>query len=155
MLCDIQDGEGEMDSICIGGGEIVPEPSTLARIWNSWARDSPTEKEFDERADDGKSSNDVVPVRSEDAEVIRLSPKTLGRFRIAEGPGSLSTVAKDMADNRPMLGASEDDIEWSSSNSRRRALDCLSSLRRELVCSEPSNRPAAALTVVEATPLAP
>jgi acyl carrier protein phosphodiesterase len=106
VLCDIQDGEGEMESICIGGGEIVPEPSTLARIWNSWAKDSPTEKEFDERADDGKSLNDV-PVRSEDV-VIRLSPKTLGRFR---NPGSLSTVAKEMADNRPMLGASEDDIE--------------------------------------------
>ena len=78
-----------MDSICIGGGEMVPGPSTLARIWNSWAKDSLTEKEFDERADDGKSSNDV-PVRSEDVEVIRLSPKTLGRFRKAEGPGSLS-----------------------------------------------------------------
>jgi hypothetical protein len=110
VLCDIQDGEGKMDSICIGGGEIVPEPSTLARIWNSWAKDSPTEKEFDERADDGKSSNNV-PVRSEDV-VIRLNPKTLGRFRKAEGPGSLSTVANKMADNRPMLGASENDIEW-------------------------------------------
>jgi len=114
VLCDIQDGEGEIESICIGGGEIVPgkeEPLTLARLWKSWARDSPTEKELEERADEGNSSNDVVPVRSEDVEVIRLRPKMLGRFRRIEGPGSLSTDAKDMADIRPMLGTSEDDIE--------------------------------------------
>lgn len=157
MLCDIQDDEGEMESICIGGGEIVPgkeEPSTLARLRKSCARESPTEKELEERADDGNSSNDVVPVRSEDVEVMRLIPKRLGRFRKTDGPGSLSTVAKEMADIRPKLGASEDDIEWSSSNSLRRALDCRSSLRQVLDCNEPSNRPAAALTVVEETPLA-
>jgi len=78
---------------------------------------------LEERADDGKSSKEVVPVRSEDVEVIRLMPKTLGRFLNTEGPGSLSTVANEMADIRPKLGASEDDIEWSSSNSLRRALD--------------------------------
>jgi hypothetical protein len=43
----------------------------------------------------------------------------LGRFRVRDGPRSLSTVAKDIDDMRPILWMSEDDIEWSSSNPRR------------------------------------
>lgn len=66
-----------------------------------------------------KSSKDV---RKEDRECILLMPKRLGLFRIRDGPGSLSTVAKDIEETRLRLCTSEEDIEWSSSNSLRLAL---------------------------------
>ena len=71
-----------------------------------------TENEFDERAEGGKSgensSNDVC---NDDDEVILLIPSRLGRFRIRDGPGSLSTVANEIDDIRPILCTSDDDME--------------------------------------------
>jgi hypothetical protein len=104
--------EGERESICIGGGETLPD-SGVTGLTEAWVRKScascpSNENEFDERAEEGKSSNDV---RREDVEVILLMPNRLGRFRNRDGPGSLSTVAKDIDDIRPMLCTSEDDIE--------------------------------------------
>ena len=81
---------------------------TEACVRKSCANWPSKEKEFDERADGEKSSNDV---RSEDLDVTLLMPNKLGRFRSLEGPGSLSTVAKDIEDIRLILWTSDEDME--------------------------------------------
>ena len=55
----------------------------------------------------GENSSDMVP--NDDMDVIRLIPSALGRFRTRGGPGSLSTVANEIADTP--LGMSVDDME--------------------------------------------
>jgi len=98
-------GDGDRERRFRGGGEEAPDAedvvSTEARMQKSlnwWSR----EIEFDDRAEVGKSSKDVVPVRSEEADVIRLIPYSVG-LRVRDGPGSLSTVANEMADIRLKL----------------------------------------------------
>jgi len=66
-------------------------------MWKSCASWPSKENEFEDRAD---SSYDL---RNDDIEVILLMPNTLGRFCIRGGPGSLSTVANDIDDMRPIL----------------------------------------------------
>jgi len=127
------ESEGESESICIGGGEMFPVSGP------SGASCPSSEYEWDDRADGEKSgpksSNDVC---SDDELVIRLIPSRLGRFRIRDGPGSLSTVANEIVDMCPILCTSEDDIEWSSSNSLRRALAIRSVSRRQSATFGPS-----------------
>ena len=121
----------DSDSICIGAtaGEPpseIDDESTDARRWKSFANCCSIARDVDERACGENSSESVVP--REDMEVIRLIPSALGRCRRRAGPGSLSTVAKEMTETP--LGRSVDDIEWSSSKSRRLALATRSSLRQ-------------------------
>ena len=63
----------------------------------------------------------------DDIEVNPSMLNRLGRCRIREGPGSLSTVAKDTEDMGPRLWTC-DGIEWSPSYSLRRALENRSSM---------------------------
>lgn len=92
-----------------GGGDKLPgRDVTQACVRKSCASCPSYEYELDDLAEGGKSSKDV---RNEEREVIRLMPYKLGRFRSLVGPGSLSTVAKEMEDIRLILCTSEDDIE--------------------------------------------
>lgn len=116
------DRVGERESMCSGGGDMLPLRFELMLrcAWKSCAseEDPSTEKELDERPDGEKSSKEV---RREDRDVRELIPNMLGWCRRREGPGSLSIVAKEIEDTRLRLFTSDEDIEWSSSNSRRRA----------------------------------
>lgn len=78
------------------------------------------DSEFDDRADLVSSS---YAVRSDEVEDLCIS-NPLARDRNRIGPGSLSTVANEMTD---ILPRSDDDIEWSSSQSLFRAFENLSS----------------------------
>ena len=143
--------------MCMSGGAGEPpsdteDESTDARKWKSFANCCSIAIEFDERPLGEKSSESVVP--SDDMEVMRLIPSALGRWRRRVGPGSLSTVANEMTETP--LGRSVDDMEWSSSKSRRRAFGNRSSRRQSprgrgspRVCAsadKPKLPPAAALT---------
>ncbi len=93
---------GESESSCSGGGDKLPDrcEPTEACVRKSFASWFSSENEWEERAEGGKSSNEV---RNEDRDVILLMLYRLGRLRNREGPGSLSTVANDIEDMRLML----------------------------------------------------
>jgi hypothetical protein len=114
----------------MGGGEALPESgeagSIDAWLWKSFASCCSSENELDERDDGEKSSKDV---RNDEVEVMRLMGNRPARCR-ARGPGSLWSVLNDVEESRPRLCTSDDDIEWSSSNSRLRAFGTRSSRRR-------------------------
>lgn len=100
----------------MGGGELVEEMDDRAASYDDMeARESKSltnccsnEGEFEERAEEEKSSNEFC---REEFDCIRVIPKRLGRCRNREDPGSLSTVAKEMTDSLPTLCTSDEDIE--------------------------------------------
>ena len=143
--CQVGD---ESESMCMGGGGGEPPPSdrdevsTDERKLNSLSCCS---REND--ADDRPPLSEKSSVRSEFIDVMRpiLPAYVLVLCRARVGPGSLSTVANEMTDMP--LGKSDDDIEWSSSNSRRRAFDIRSSSdRRQCVPSLWANEDAPPIT---------
>lgn len=112
----------DSESMCMGGGcgdppSDIEEESTEARRWKSFTSCCSKDNEVDDRVEVGKSS--MEPGRKDDIDVIRLMPYVFCRCRARLGPGSLSTVANEMTEMP--LGMSDDDMEWSSSYSRRRA----------------------------------
>jgi len=119
MFCELNPSEGcagcqdgdPSESFCIGGGdpwsEIEELASTDARRWKSLTSCCSSDIEFEDLADFGKSSNEV---RRELVDVL-FKPNKLDLVRNLVGPGSLSTVAKEMTDARPTLAISDEDIE--------------------------------------------
>lgn len=108
--------------MCGAAGEPPPaidDESTDARRWKSCANCCSMASEVDERPHGENLSESVVP--SDNIEVIRLMPNALGQLRKRPGPGSLSTVAKEMIETP--LGRSVEDMDRSSSKSLRRAFD--------------------------------
>ena len=108
----------------MGGGDPWSDNEELAstegRRWKSLSSCCSYDREFDERADLVSSS---YAARSEEVEDL-CNPIALARDRSRIGPGSLSTVANEMTD---ILPRSDEDIEWSSSQSLLRAFAFLSS----------------------------